>query len=142
MEELKKFPQNAGDVSNMLEKWVYLFNNLTELNDRPQVLEDKVFDSVLSAAEYAALSEEDRQIYDNAIMTELDYQGALEYAAQHGREEGRQEGRQEGREEGRLDQQLMVLRNLLAMNTENDKIMTVLGVDAEQLAQLKAQLRN
>ena len=124
--------ERQGQISIMLEKWVYLFNNLTELKDRPQVLEDKVFDPVLSAAEYAALSEEDRQIYDKAIMTELDYQGALEYAAQ--------EGREEGVEEGRLQQQLKVLRNMLAMNMDDEQIRGLLGVDQDELNHLKGQL--
>ena len=126
--ELKKFPQSAGELNNMLEKWVYLFNNLTEMNGRPEVLDDECFDSVLSAAEYAALSEADRQKYDEAIMTELDYEGALEYAKLH------------GFEEGALQQQLKVLKNMLDRHLDDESIKAVLGVDGDLLLRLKSQL--
>ena len=65
-------------------------------------------------------------------MTELDYEGALEYAKQHGFEEGR--------EEGALQQQLKVLKNMLDRHMDDQNIKAVLGVDGDLLLRLKSQL--
>ena len=71
-------------------------------------------------------------------MTELDYQGALEYAAMHNREVGREEGR----EEGSLRQQLFSVKAMLSHNVADSDIMTFLGITLERFEELKSHLND
>ena len=98
--ELGTFRKSECELSGMLDKWMYVLKNLSRLMDRPAALQERIFGKIFETAEISAFTKEERNQYENNMMTENDRKNALDYARQEGRQEGIAEGRQEGLKEG------------------------------------------
>ena len=89
----------------MLDKWIYFLKEASNLEVRPDILKDKDFDKAFERAQASNLTQEEKELYDVAMMRVLDQKGLIEQALDDGRAEGRVEGRAEGRAEGRVEGQ-------------------------------------
>ena len=103
------------------DKWMYVLKNLSRLEERPQALRERVFERLFEAAKIAAYTKEERNQYENDMMTENDYRNTIDYA----RDEGMAEGKAE------------VARKMLAAGMPAEQITEFTGLTAEQLAALK-----
>ena len=68
-----------------------MLKNLSRLIDRPAALQERIFGKIFETAEISAFTKEERNQYENNMMTENDRKNALDYARQEGIAEGRQE---------------------------------------------------
>ena len=84
-----------------------------------------MFARLFEAAKIAAYTKEERNQYENDMMTENDYRNTIDYA----RDEGRAEGLAEGKAE--------VARNLLASGMPMERVTEFTGLSGEQLEKLK-----
>ena len=98
--ELGTFRKSESELRGMLDKWMYVLKNLSRLIDRPAALQERIFGKIFETAEISAFTKEERNQYENNMMTENDRKNALDYARQEGRQAGLEEGRREGRQEG------------------------------------------
>ena len=98
--ELGTFRKSESELRGMLDKWMYVLKNLSRLIDRPAALQERVFGKIFEAAEISAFTKEERNQYENNMMTENDRKNALDYARQEGRQEGIAKGHQAGLAEG------------------------------------------
>ena len=92
-----------------------------------------MFERLFEAAKIAAYTKEERNQYENDMMTENDYRNTIDYA----RDEGRQEGREAGLAEGEAKGKAEVARNMLASGMPEEQVMAMTGLTAGQLAALK-----
>ena len=88
---MEKFRKSAGELDNILEKWLYLLKNLRRLDERPKELQDRVFEMFFRAAEIARLPEEKQKTYRESIMNENDWMNAVAFAEEKGEKKGRAE---------------------------------------------------
>ena len=120
---------------------MYVLKNLSRLEERPQALRERVFERLFEAAKIAAYTKEERDQYENDMMTENDYRNTIDYARDEGRQEGREaglaEGKAEGRAEGKVEGKAEVARKMLAAGMPAEQITEFTGLTAEQLAALK-----
>ena len=70
--ELPRFNKEEDEISNKIEEWMFVLKNLARLNDLPDKLRTRVFESLFHKAEIAKLSKEDRQLYDKSVKNLLD----------------------------------------------------------------------
>ena len=75
---------------------------MTALEDIPFLVDNPVFQYLADVADISALSQGDRQRYDESIKTMRDHISAYETAINKGLAKGRLEGKAEGRAEERI----------------------------------------
>jgi predicted transposase/invertase (TIGR01784 family) len=91
--ELPKFTKSIDELETHLDKWLFLLKHLAELTDRPQPLQEGVFNELFDIAEIAKFSRVEQDTYQNSLKYYRDMNNVVNTARQEGREEGREEGR-------------------------------------------------
>ena len=127
--EVGAFRKEISGSSPGTDKWMYVLKNLSRLEERPQALRERVFERLFEAAKIAAYTKEERNQYENDMMTENDYRNTIDYARDEGREAGLAEGQAKGKAE--------VARKMLAAGMPAEQISEFTGLTAEQLEALK-----
>jgi predicted transposase/invertase (TIGR01784 family) len=85
--QMPNFRKTEEELETLEDKWFYLLRHLAELQNRPQRLQDKVFDRLFETAEIARFNPEEREAYEDSLKYYRDVKNSLDTA----REEGRQE---------------------------------------------------
>jgi predicted transposase/invertase (TIGR01784 family) len=86
--ELPKFKKEEDELETQFDKWLYVFRHLSDLQDRPPKLQDRVFQKLFEAAEIAKFSPEEREAYEDSLKYYRDLKNVVDTS----REEGVQEG--------------------------------------------------
>ena len=128
---VEKFRKSAGELDNILEKWLYLLKNLRRLDERPKELQDRVFEMFFRAAEIARLPEEKQKTYRESIMNENDWMNAVAFAEE--------KGEKKGLEKGRIEAKLETARKLLQLDVPMETVVQATGLPEEELSQLGKQ---
>jgi predicted transposase/invertase (TIGR01784 family) len=110
--ELPKFTKSLDELETHFDKWLFLLKHLAELTDRPQPLQEGVFNELFDVAEIAKFSRVEQDTYQNSLKYYRDMNNVVNTARQEGREEGREEGRQAERSL-LLDRQRSLILRLL-----------------------------
>ena len=102
--EMPKFKKTEKELSNRLDEWLYILNNLVELTDIPQAIhKNKAIEDFFDTAEFLKLTPDEQFAYQQNLKARLDYINVMRYAKKEARREGLEEGRAEGRAEGRKE---------------------------------------
>ena len=109
-------PRFKFDAENITTKdiWINFFKNLGDMDKIHKSVYERADEGLLrllEKAKVAALTDEERDVYeasmkrleDEVDMEELGYKIGMEKGLDIGRKEGRKEGREEGRKEGRKE---------------------------------------
>ena len=70
--ELPHFNKEEHELSNSIEEWMFVLKNLAHLNDLPDALRTRIFESLFHKAEIAKLSKEKRRKYNQSFKNLLD----------------------------------------------------------------------
>lgn len=97
--ELPKFGKQVGDLTDAADRWIYLLNYMPELQDIPAELANEPFTHAFEIAKEAALSPQERILYEASLKSARDAYAEIMSARQKGLEEGREEGRHEEKQE-------------------------------------------
>ena len=135
--ELPKFDKEAGELTEAIDKWIYLLKYMPELQDIPAELANDPFPHAFEIAQEAALSPRERIQYEASLKSARDAYAEIMSARQKGLEEGREAGREEGREEGREDGKQEIARNMLQAGFAVDIIANITQLTVEQIANLR-----
>ena len=130
--EMPKFNKTEPELDTMFDKWMFVLRNLSRLLERPQALQDRVFDKLFRQAEIAKYSEAERRQYEASLKEYWDYTSTMDTVYRKGENKGREEGRAEGLAEGLA----VVARNLKAMGLAVEDIMKATGLSAEEIGTL------
>lgn len=85
--ELPKFKKNQDQLETQFDKWLYVFRHLSELQDRPQKLQDRIFQKLFDAAEIARFSPAEREAYEESLKYYRDIKNVVDTSREEGREE-------------------------------------------------------
>ncbi|MEZ5038434.1 MAG: PD-(D/E)XK nuclease family transposase [Saprospiraceae bacterium] len=88
-----------------------VLRHLSELQNRPKTLQDKIFKKLFEAAEIANFSLEDRQAYEDSLKYYRDLKNVVDTSREKGIEEGKIEGRKEGKIEGKIEVAIELKKN-------------------------------
>lgn len=122
--ELPKFRKTESDLVDRFDKWIYLLKHLSELQDRPKKLQDRIFKKLFEAAEIANFSLEERQAYEDSLKYYRDLKNVVDTS--------REEGIEEGKIEGKMEVALALKNN----NIPIDIIMNSTGLSKEEIDKL------
>ena len=116
-----KFHKTSAELDNILEKWVYLLANLRRLEGKPEELQDRIFERFFKAAEIARMPKDQQQNYRKRIMSDNDWNNAVNYAEEIGHKKGVKD----------------VARNLLAMGMPPADIAKATGLELAEIEAIK-----
>ena len=88
--QMPLFDKAEGDCETDLDKWTYILKNMETLKKIPWQAEKEAFEALAQVGSYEALSEEERNRYDDALRNYRDSVAVCEAAKEEGREEGRE----------------------------------------------------
>ncbi len=134
--ELPKFKKKEEELENHYEKWLYVLRHLSELQNRPKKLQEKVFKQLFEAAEIASFTKEERDAYEDSLKHYRDIKNIVDTSREEGREEGIVEGIEQGIEKGIEQGKLDIARTMKADNEPIDKIMRYTQLTKEQIEKI------
>ncbi|NJM49266.1 MAG: Rpn family recombination-promoting nuclease/putative transposase [Alkalinema sp. RU_4_3] len=83
--ELPKFTKTLDQLTTHFDKWLYLLKHLAELSDRPQPLQEEIFNDLFEAAEIANFSPIEQDTYQNSLKYYRDMNNVVDTAREEGR---------------------------------------------------------
>lgn len=87
--ELPKFTKTEDELVTHFDKWLYVFRHLSQLQDRPQPLQEKIFQKLFEAAEIARFSPKEREIYEDSLKYYRDMKNVVDTAWEEGEYQSR-----------------------------------------------------
>lgn len=93
--ELPKFKKQEEELETQFDKWMYVFTHLSQLQNRPKKLQDRIFKKLFEAAEIAKFSPKEREAYEESLKYYRDIKNVVDTSREEGREEGKLEGKLE-----------------------------------------------
>ena len=94
--ELPKFIKSEEQLETQLDKWLFVLRHLAKLQDRPQALQDRIFERLFAAAEIARFTPQEREAYEESLKYYRDLKNVVDTSWEEGRVEGKAEGVEEG----------------------------------------------
>lgn len=122
--ELPKFKKTQDELEDHFEKWLYVFRHLSELQDRPQQLQDRIFQKLFDTAEIAKFSLEEREAYEESLKYYRDIKNVVDTS------------REEGIEEGKEERTLEIARELKKNGIPIDMIVKSTGLSKKEIEEL------
>jgi predicted transposase/invertase (TIGR01784 family) len=89
--QMPNFNKSEDQLDNRFDKWLYIFKNLPKLQNRPQKLQERVFEKLFAVAEIAKFTSDEKSAYENSLKYYRDMKNSFDTAREEGREEGREE---------------------------------------------------
>ena len=83
--ELPKFTKSEDELNNQFDKWLYVFKHLSELQNRPQKLQDRIFEKLFEAAEIAKFSTDERNAYEESLKYYRDIKNVVDTSKKDGK---------------------------------------------------------
>ena len=90
--ELPKFKKKEEELETHFDKWMYAFTHLSQLQDRPKKLQDKIFSKLFEAAEIAKFTPNERKAYEESLKHYRDIKNVVDTAREEGFNEGIKKG--------------------------------------------------
>ncbi|MGL4941948.1 MAG: Rpn family recombination-promoting nuclease/putative transposase [Thermoguttaceae bacterium] len=160
--QMPLFKKTESELVTRQDKWLYFLKNLPDLNHIPAIMkEEVVFEKAFHTAEVAAMTEREREAYEQALNDYWTYLATLDFAAQtalkrglkagrkeglekglkeglaKGLKEGQEKGLKEGLEKGRTESSLEIARNLKAIGLDVESIAKATGLSVTEVKTLE-----
>ena len=130
--ELKRFHKSEEECETALDKLLYLFKNIGEMEDDENWNKDIFCQRFFRACEIAAFDEKKRAQYEQDMYDERRFQGQLAASYKNGLEAGIAEGREEERLEGQK-RLIASAKKMVASGVDIDLVCSTLGVDKAEV---------
>lgn len=135
--EMPKFKKTEKELSNRLDEWLYILNNLVDLTDIPQTIhQNKAVKEFFDTAEFLKLSPDEQFAYQQNLKARLDYINVMRYAKKVARESGHKEGLKEGLKEGERKKAVEIAKNLLDL-LDDEIIAFKTGLSIDSIRELR-----
>ena len=118
--ELPKFKKQEEELETHFDKWLYIFRHLAELQNRPQKLQDKVFEKLFESAEIAKFSKADREAYEESLKYYRDIKNVVDTSKQ----------------EGIIEERIGIARMMKKAGESIEKIMKYTNLTEEEIEKL------
>ena len=125
-----------ASLQSDLERWIYFFRNAHRLKEEPlQNLSSKnpMLSKAIGELEFLSQDTKTREIYEERLKAELDYNSGMADAFRRGQQEGILMGKQEGILEGEFRKSINTARILKNKGFSQEEIMEITGLSKEDL---------
>jgi predicted transposase/invertase (TIGR01784 family) len=126
--EMPKFNKGEDELETMFDKWLYVLKQLPRFQDRPAILQEKVFGKLFKIAELAKLPPSEALTYEKSLKVYRDNIVVVTTAEDKGFAKGKAKGLQEGIEK--------VALSLYKIGRPISEITEVTGLNEETLRKM------
>ena len=130
--ELPKFTKKVEELKTRYEKWLYVLRHLSDLQERPKALQERVFNKLFQAAEIANFTKEEKEAYEESLKHYRDIKNVVDSS----KEEGRLEGIEQGIEQGIDKRNLEIAKTMKQEGETIEKIIRYTGLTKEQIEKI------
>ena len=131
--EIPKLKKSEEELSNHLEWWLYVFQNLNRLQAIPETLKGDVIERAFERAEFLKLPKAEQDKYHKNLKVYRDLMNSLETAKKEGIEEGIEQEKQESKKKI-----LEIAKSLLDI-LDNETIALKTGLMLEEVEGLRVK---
>ncbi|MBE8719630.1 Rpn family recombination-promoting nuclease/putative transposase [Sphingobacterium pedocola] len=117
--ELINFTKGEAELSNDLDRWLYVLKNMSVMDKLPRYLRKPIFEKLFSIAEYSKLSKEEKAMYDVSLKRKWDAESIRETAIIE-QERARKEGLEQGIEQGMGTKNYEIVKKLIVQHDWSD----------------------
>ena len=122
--EMPNFSKTEEDLQSNFDKWMYVLQQLPYLQNRPQALQDRVFQKLFEAAEIAKFTPDEKSKYEESLKYYRDLKNVVDTSFD--------EGKAEGKEERNIE----IARQMKSEGESIEKIVRFTGLTAEEIGRL------
>lgn len=122
--EMPHFNKVEADLQSNFDKWMYVLQQLPYLQNRPQALQDRVFQKLFEAAEIAKFTPEEKVKYEESLQYYRDLKNVVDTSYDEGKAEGKQEEKYE------------IARQMKSEGEAIEKIIRYTGLTMEEIEKL------
>ena len=126
--ELPKFKKKEEDLETHFDKWMYVFTHLSQLQDRPKKLQDRVFAKLFEAAEIAKFTPKEREAYEESLKYYRDIKNVVDTS--------REEGLKEGMEKGMEKRNIEIVKQMKKEGFSNEQIKKITGLSKDEIEKI------
>ena len=123
--EMPNFNKSEPELETNFDRWMYVLQHLSSLENRPAALKDRIFQKVFETAEIAKFSPDDKEKYEESLKYYRDLKNVVDTSY----EEGKAEGKAEGKEERNIE----IARQMKSDGESLEKIMRYTGLSAREI---------
>jgi predicted transposase/invertase (TIGR01784 family) len=134
--ELPKFKKTEDELETVVDKWIYSLKNMEKLPERPEKLNEKIFDELYENAKINRLKTEDMKAYGKSVLEYDDVISSLRFVEERARRETREETREETRKEDRIE----FVRNCHKYSMDIEQIAALTGLTEKEVSDIIAKL--
>ena len=110
------------------DKWIYVLQQLPYLQNRPQGLQERVFQKLFEAAEIAKFTTDEKTKYEESLKYYRDLKNVVDTSFDEGKAEGKAEGMKERNAE--------IARQMKLSGEPIDKIIRFTGLSVKEIEEL------
>ena len=118
--EMPNFSKAEEDLHTNFDKWMYVLQQLPYLQNRPQVLQDRVFQKLFEAAEIAKFTPDEKLKYEESLKYYRDLKNVVDTSF----------------DEGKAERSVEIARQMKSDGEPVEKIIRFTGLSAEEIANL------
>ena len=143
--ELEKFQKTLEELDgDILEGMYFCFKNMTNLDERPDILKHSVFGKIFEVSELLNMDNVTRSKVLDKMTTERDLRNQMRYFKEttlaegmaQGIAEGMAQGMAQGKVEGRAEGRAETVKQMLAAGISAETIANALGISVEECLSL------
>ncbi len=123
--EMPHFIKKESELVTSYDKWLYVLQQLPNLENRPKALQEKVFERVFEAAEIARFTKEERAQYEESLKYYRDIKNVVDTSFA------------EGKIEGKIEDKIEIALKALDENIPLSIIVKLTGLTEEEIIKLK-----
>jgi predicted transposase/invertase (TIGR01784 family) len=94
--EMPNFTKTEDELETSYDKWLYVLKNLSTLTNRPNKLQEKIFQRLFETAEIAKFTPEEKEQYEESLKSYRDLKNVIDTAFGDGEIKGKMEEKIEG----------------------------------------------
>jgi predicted transposase/invertase (TIGR01784 family) len=118
--EMPNFSKAEGDLQNNFDKWMYVLQQLPYLQNRPQVLQDRIFQKLFEAAEIAKFTPDEKIKYEESLKYYRDLKNVVDTSF----------------DEGKAERSVEIARQMKSESEPIEKIIRFTGLTAREIENL------
>lgn len=127
--ELPKFTKSDTELQTRFDKWMYVFRHLGNLQNRPEILQERVFEKLFKIAEIAKFTPKEKNQYEESLKYYRDLKNVVDTS--------KEEGKIEGKIEGKVERSIEIATNLIKQEIPLDVVAKATGLSKEEIEKLQ-----
>ncbi len=117
--EMPNFHKEETELQSDFDKWMYVLQQLPYLQNRPQALQDRIFQKLFEAAEIAKFTPDEKGKYEESLKYYRDLKNVVDTSFDEGKAEGKYEIARQMKLEGESTEKISRYTGLTKEEIEN-----------------------